>query len=230
MPPLLLLHGALGSKEQFDPLLQLLSDNLPVHSLNFTGHGSVPLTDEPFCIELFCTDVLEWMDREKIDCADIFGYSMGGCVGLFLARHHPTRVNRIMTLATKFQWDAITAQREAARLELKVIESKLPAFAQQLAQRHSEQNWRGVVERTAAMMLALGEKPTLTEQDLCSIQHTVLVSVGDRDTMVGIEETAAAYRSLPNAQLLILPGTPHPLERVEPKRLAREIKAFFSVD
>src|SRR5258706_16149806 len=113
MPPLLLLHGALGSKEQFDPLLPFLSEHVPVHSLSFTGHGSVPLADEPFSIELFCNEVLKWMDQEKIDCIDIFGYSMGGYVGLVLARRHPSRVNRVMTLATKFQWDEATAQREA---------------------------------------------------------------------------------------------------------------------
>jgi len=224
---MLLLHGALGSQEQFTQLRQHLPEEISVHSLNFTGHGGVPLPDEPFSIEPFSKDVLTWMDRNNIDRTDIFGYSMGGYVALFLARHYPERVGRIMTLATKFQWDKPTAQREAARLVPEMIEAKLPAFAQQLAHRHSEKNWRVVVERTAAMMTALGENPTLKEDDLNNIQHQVLVAVGDRDTMVSIEETVAAYRSLPNGQLLILPGTPHPLERVAPDRLSRKIVAFF---
>ncbi len=36
---LILLHGALGSKAQFKNLCDLLSPNLKIHSLNFSGHG-----------------------------------------------------------------------------------------------------------------------------------------------------------------------------------------------
>ena len=42
---------------------------------------------------------------------------MGGYVALHLALHHPERVQRIVTLGTKFRWDPVTAEREAARLD-----------------------------------------------------------------------------------------------------------------
>jgi pimeloyl-ACP methyl ester carboxylesterase len=54
-----------------------------------------------------------------------------------------------------------------------------------------------------------------------------MVGVGDRDKMVTIEETLAAYRRLPNGRFIVLPDTPHPLEKVSPGRLAREIGDFF---
>ena len=36
---LLLLHGALGSKEQFTALNEQLSSEFEVHTLDFEGHG-----------------------------------------------------------------------------------------------------------------------------------------------------------------------------------------------
>ncbi len=39
MKDLLLLHGALGAKSQFDKLADLLCTTYIVHALNFEGHG-----------------------------------------------------------------------------------------------------------------------------------------------------------------------------------------------
>ena len=44
--------------------------------------------------------------------------------------------------------------------------------------------------------------------------------VGDRDTTVSVEESAAAYRALPSGELMVLPRTQHPIERVDVYRLA----------
>ena len=77
------------------------------------------------------------------------------------------------------------------------------------------------------MMLELGREPVLPIGDLAGIEHRVMVGVGDRDKMVSIEETVAAYRQLPNGRLIVLPDTPHPLEKVSQDRLAHEIAEFF---
>ena len=53
------------------------------------------------------------------------------------------------------------------------------------------------------------------------------MAVGDKDTMVSIEETTNAYRLLPNAQLLVMPNTQHPIERVNAEELAHQIKRYF---
>jgi hypothetical protein len=52
--------------------------------------------------------------------------------------------------------------------------------------------------------------------------------LGDRDKMVTLEETVTVYKNLLNAQLCILPNTPHPLEQVNVDLLAYVIYTFLS--
>ena len=56
---------------------------------------------------------------------------------------------------------------------------------------------------------------------------TVWVVLGDRDKMVTLDETLEVYKNLPNAQLAVLPNTPHPIEMINTGRLASELKAFL---
>ncbi len=227
MKKLLLLHGAIGSSQQFQQLTALLNDAFEVHTLDFSGHGGKPLPAEPFSIELFANDVLHWLQENKIATIDIFGYSMGGYVALYLAKHHPEKVDKIFTLATKFNWNAEGAAREAAMLNPEKIAEKVPAFAKALEQKHGE-NWKTVLTKTAEMMINLGNSPALPLLSLSEIQQPVLISVGDKDNMVTLEETIAAYRSIKNGQLLVLPQTQHPFEKVNAERIAEEIKSYFS--
>lgn len=224
--PLLLLHGALGAQEQFDPLLPLLDEEFEPYTLSFSGHGGTPMP-QSFSIHHFALEVLEWLDRQPFSQIDIFGYSMGGYVGLYLARHHGGHVGSLFTLATKFRWTPEASAREVKMLDAEKIEAKVPQFAEELKRRHAPLDWKEVLAGTATMMMKLGEVNEVTLDDLEAIEHRVRVGVGDHDTMVSIDETVEMYRRLKNGQLVILPGTQHPLEKVAPDRLLHEIRDFF---
>jgi hypothetical protein len=60
-----------------------------------------------------------------------------------------------------------------------------------------------------------------------NLQHKILIGIGDKDVMVTLEETIEVYRKLPNAALVVLPNTQHPIEKVDLKRISGEIKNFF---
>src|SRR6478672_5186908 len=104
MQHLLLLHGAIGAKDQLQPLANALKDKYTLHTINFSGHGGEAFPNEPFSMELFANDVLHYMQQNNIEQVNIFGYSMGGYVAMYLAKHHPQKINKLITLATKFHW------------------------------------------------------------------------------------------------------------------------------
>ncbi|MBN8697209.1 MAG: alpha/beta fold hydrolase [Bacteroidetes bacterium] len=226
MEQLLLLHGAIGAKDQLEPLKLQLNSQFIVHNINFSGHGSEALPQQ-FSIEQFAKDVITYLDKHAIQRVNIFGYSMGGYVALYLAKHYPERVKKAMTLATKFLWTAEIAQKEVKMLNPEVIAEKLPAFAKTLESRHQPNDWKVVLQKTAAMMLKLGEQNTLSLTDYSSIDQPVMISIGDKDSMVTLEETIAVYRQLKNAQFMVLPNTQHPIEKVDINRLSAEIRSWF---
>lgn len=226
MKKLLLLHGALGAKSQFAKLEALLSNRFEVHLMDFTGHGLNDMPEGPFGIEMFSGDIERWISENSNEPENIFGYSMGGYAALHYAKHNPGKINKIFTLATKFEWTPEAAAREAKMLNAAKIKEKAPRFAEELSARHGAKREK-ILEKTAEMMMALGNRNVLQQEDLACIECEVLIGIGDRDKMVTIEESVASYRSLKNGKLLVIPDTPHPLEQAEASRLAFEINEFM---
>jgi pimeloyl-ACP methyl ester carboxylesterase len=229
MTNLLLLHGAIGCSVQMKALQQLLSRDYGVHTLNFPGHGGKELPDQ-FSIPLFARSVREYCRDHHLEKVSIFGYSMGGFVGLYLALHHPELVDRVITLATKFHWDEATAEREVRMLQPQVIEERLPQFALQLQERHRPQDWKVVLQKTASMLTAMGKEHPLPPESYARISTPCLLMVGDRDKMVSFEETVGVYKQLPQAQLAVLPCTPHPIEHMDTYLLAQMVNRFLQPD
>ena len=226
MQQLLLLHGALGSEKSLQPLKELLQNDFEVHSFSFQGHGGSELPKNEFTIAGFANEVIAFLDENQIDSAPIFGYSMGGYVGLYLAKHFPERIQRLFTLATKLNWTIEGSQKEASMLNPTLIKEKVPRYALSLEQLHGE-NWEALMQKTAEMMLNLGRNPEVKESDFEQITIPVLLSVGDKDAMVTLEETIFVHLKIKDSQLLILPKTIHPIEKVDVVELAHQIKRFL---
>ena len=224
---LLLLHGALGSKSQFFSLIPLLEEIFHIHTLDFEGHGSSPLRHRAFRDEHFAENVLDYLNENSIQSVSVFGYSMGGHVGLYLARKHPERIHRIFTLATKFLWTPEDIDREASFLDAEKILKRVPRFAKVLQDRHAVSGWKNVLQKTREMFYEFRDSNSLPIEELRQIHHVVRIGVGDRDSMVNIEESVQVYRSLPQGELEIFPNTPHPLEKVPVSDLVSSMVGFF---
>ena len=226
--PLLLLHGAIGAKSQFKKLANALAETHDVHTLDFEGHGAAPDAERPFRMQHFVENVVAYMDATNLAQIDIFGHSMGGYVGLLLAQQQPERVRRVFTLGLKFDWTPDFANREIRNMNPDKIVEKVPKFAAALDRRHTALDWRENMAKSAEMMIDLGHTHTLTPTLLATIEHPVVVGLGDRDKMSSIGETVRAYEALPNGSLQIFPNTHHPLERIDVAMLAEALVRFLA--
>lgn len=225
MQNLLVLHGAIGAADHMKPLAEALSDKYKVHTLNFSGHGGMPYAGD-FSIPLFAGEALQFIEARKLEDVSVFGYSMGGYVAMYMAMKQPKLLQKVVTLATKFHWDADVAAKEVQMLDADKIEAKVPAFAKMLKERHAPNDWKEVLAKTAEMLRGLGDDNALKIADYATIQIPALILLGDKDKMISLEETTAVYRALPNAQMGVLPDTPHPIEQVDAELLAYFIKRF----
>jgi pimeloyl-ACP methyl ester carboxylesterase len=97
-----------------------------------------------------------------------------------------------------------------------------------LQQRHAPNDWLVLLDKTKELLTNLGKQNTLQLEDYTYITTPSLILLGDRDKMVTLEETAAVYKQLPNAQLGVLPGTPHAFEQVNVSVLAEMITRFIN--
>ena len=228
MQDILLLHGAVGSKDQLVPLSEKLKQQYNVHLLSFSGHGGNPLPGQSFSIPLFAEDVYNYVVQNKLQQVNIFGYSMGGYVAMYLALRHPQLVNKIITLGTKFHWDESVASKEVKLLDPDTISSKVPAFADLLKQRHHPEDWKLVLAATKQMLLDLGNNNCLQLQDYAQVHNPCLILLGGNDKMISLEETISVANALPNARFDLLPSTPHPIEQVDLDLLVPLINDFIN--
>jgi len=219
MTPIILLHGAIGASDQLEPLSkELTSLGFKTYLFNFSGHGQTPFQTN-FSIEQFSEELLEFIVKTHLIRPVVFGYSMGGYVALYLASQKPGMLGNIITLGTKFEWSPEIAQREIKMLDANTIKEKVPKFAAALQSRHGN-DWEKLLKRTSEMMISLGNNNLLNDQNFSQIKNKVLIGLADGDTMVSVNETDNSASKIRGASRYTLQNTKHPIETVDPVKLA----------
>lgn len=229
IPNILVVHGALGSALQMEPIARALDSLGTVQTVELPGHGSTPLAEgDDFSIETFA----RVLQSRAAGCAAppvVFGYSMGGYAALALEAQHPGSLAGIVTLGTKFAWTPALALRECGRLDAKIIAEKIPKFATILAERHAGAGgWETMLQRTSALLTHLGGHPLLTQESLPRVQATVCIAVGEKDDTVRVDEAREYAAFIPRATSFMLADAPHPIERVSADavvQLMRDVSA-----
>lgn len=228
MKNIILLHGAIGAKDQLESLSQeLQSQGFSVSSFSFSGHGQVPFQNN-FGIEQFALELEEFIKTHNLHQPTVFGYSMGGYVALYLAHQQPALLGSIITLGTKFEWTPEIAQKETKMLDSKIIIEKVPKFAEALKIRHGN-DWEMLLQKTAEMMIGLGNNNVLSLHNISAIENKVMIGLADKDTMVSLEETTAVFKQLKNGSMHMLPNTKHSIETVNVKLMSNIINEFLQI-
>ncbi len=116
-PAVLLLHGWTASADiNFYPAYACLAESYRVIALDLRGHGRGMRSVEPFSLEDCADDAAAVLDQLGAARAIVVGYSMGGPVGLLLARRHPERVTALVMQATALEWQRAARERAVWRL------------------------------------------------------------------------------------------------------------------
>ena len=101
-PPVLLLHGLLGSKRNFASLGTALAQQLvkkrKVLALDLRNHGDNTDFREDMAYEAMAMDVISILDQLEIQKVVLVGHSMGAKVCATLALLHPHRVAGLVVL------------------------------------------------------------------------------------------------------------------------------------
>lgn len=99
--PPLVLAGSLGTtRAMWQPQIEALSAHARVIAYDHRGHGDSPVPPGPYTVADLGGDVVALLDRLDIASAHVCGLSIGGLVALWLARHHPERIDRLVACAT----------------------------------------------------------------------------------------------------------------------------------
>lgn len=103
-PALIILHGLLGSSDNWHTFAKALSDTHRVFALDARNHGRSP-HDAVFTYQAMAEDVREFMRHEDITNATVMGHSMGGKTAMMLAldgtssiSHLPSSISSVIII------------------------------------------------------------------------------------------------------------------------------------
>ena len=201
--PLLLLHGGSGSIP--DKWIPFFRSDFRVIAPEQMGHGrTADVADRPFHYHDMAEDTVELMRQLGIASAVVAGYSDGGIIGLDLAIHHPGLVSKLAVTGANARVDGYTAEnQEWARSFDPSSEPVSETYAR--LSPDGEEHWPVVLGRLKPMW---GAEPSFTNEELQSIRAPTLLVVGDRD-IVTPEHAVEMYRTIPGAQLCVVPNAGH---------------------
>jgi pimeloyl-ACP methyl ester carboxylesterase len=100
-PALLLLHGLTQRWQAFLQLMPQLTQTHHVFAPDFRGHGLSGRAKEGYRGEEYAADVLEFVDRVIGEPVVIFGHSLGGMVGVYVAGCRPSLLQGLIVADSK---------------------------------------------------------------------------------------------------------------------------------
>ncbi len=106
-PPMILLHGGLGSGEMFGPILPLLAERHQVIAVDLQGHGRTADIERPIDVRLMADDIAALIDHLGLHRPALVGYSLGGGVALHTAAKYPAKVSRLVVASANIRPGAI---------------------------------------------------------------------------------------------------------------------------
>ena len=106
-PPMILLHGGLGSGEMFGPILPQQAERHQVVAVDLQGHGRTADIDRPLDVRLMADDIAALIDHLGLERPDVVGYSLGGGVALQTAAKYPAKVGLLVTGSANIRRAAI---------------------------------------------------------------------------------------------------------------------------
>ena len=95
MPPLICLHGLLGSSRNWRSVAKDLASDFRVWALDLPNHGD-SFHREDASVKAMAMDLLHWLDQQKLGSVTLCGHSLGGKVAMRFACDHPKRIQKLV--------------------------------------------------------------------------------------------------------------------------------------
>ncbi len=226
LPPLVVLHGMLGSSRNWQTAGRDLAVRFHVFALDLRNHGSSPHAATMSYDELMA-DVLAWMDSQQLPRVTLLGHSMGGKVAMLLACRNPDRVERLVVvdIAPKdYFWPGhrqsfaamnelnlgdLRSRAEAElRFEARVSSWPMRKFLTTNLERTAEGQWFWQINLPAiTAAVSVLEKNPLREED--RFAGPVRVIAGGKSNYIEPPDHAVIRRHFPTAEIVTVAGSGH---------------------
>ncbi len=242
-PPLILLHGLLGSLDNWQPLARRFAEQLRVFAVDQRNHGRSPHSED-VSFEAMAGDLREFMGDHGLAQAHVLGHSMGGKVAMQFALLHPEMVDRLVVVDVAPRayparharaLEALLAlalsafeRRDAldTALAADVPEAEVRRFLLKNVTRDADGrlSWRANVRG----LWANYERLTVAVTAAQPCWKPALFVLGEKSDYVTPADMSAIRQIFPPARFCTIAGAGHWVHADSPEELLREVADFLA--
>ncbi len=240
MTPVLLLHGIGGRAALWAPSVAALAPR-PVIAMDMPGYDGTRPALASFA-EL-ADAAVALLDAEGAAQADVVGHSLGGMIALEIALRHPTRVRRLVIVASSpafgsrdpaFRESFLTARLKPldegigmAGVAAALVPAMLgPAAAPEAATAAMEAMAsvdEAAYRATLAVLTGFDRRA-----DLPRVTQPALLIAGEADQTAPPRGMARMTEAMPHARIIVIPGAGHLLPLEAPDAFHAALHDFLS--
>ncbi|HEX6113074.1 MAG TPA: alpha/beta fold hydrolase [Geminicoccaceae bacterium] len=242
-PPVVVLHGLLGSARNWTGIAKHLAGTRRVFALDLRNHGRSPWADT-MSFEEMAGDVAAFIERQELSAAAVIGHSLGGKVAMRLALTRAGLVERLVVVdvapvayahafgpfVEAMREVDLAAMRQRTDADLQ-LERRIPDavvrnfLLQNLIRTDAGYAWRVNLEALAANMPELLGFPT--PPDGAAYRGPTLFVAGGRSPYIKAEHRPLIERLFPHAEHEVIRGAGHWVQAERPTEFLACVQPFL---
>ena len=244
--PLILLHGGGSDSQTWDDMLPYLAEHFKVYEMDLRGFGQTVRKPAPhLSLDLWTSDLHDFMDSLGLDRAALAGWSLGGAIGISFAALYPKRVSHLILIGTPGPTVVLNLSgfRERTRLvrngaTMQEVIEKTFEFTKSSMSPYTIENNSSAVEKAkqallrnspsnyAEMVEALGDLNLGPK--LSAITCPTLILVGDADSRTPLAASEELNRGISQSYVKIIPNCGHQYAYEQPETVAAAMLEFLA--
>ena len=239
--PLVLVHGLADDHRAWRKTLAGLALRRRVIAYDLRGHGETTLGEANGTLAQLGSDLVALLDALELPSADLCGFSLGGTIVIRAAIDQPSRVHRLIPVATSSRVgrSVVPWYEERATLSAAGAEAVHPVLEEDTRQQFRGapaefgDHWRLRRQSTAdprgfgnACRAMAGLNADPLDPELGRVAAPTLVIAAENDLNCPVRAAEAVVAGIPGARLHVIAGSGHQVEVERPAELAAAILGF----
>lgn len=233
--PLLMLHGGTGTaSSNWEAYFPAFSKEFRVIAPDFRGHGSTNNPLGEWSYGVMADDIVALITDLELQKPHICGWSDGGQVALELAMRYPGLASAYIVGAAVKDFSDVYLQALTqwgfvgpGEVDFSRIQKATPEYVELVRSLHFPQGaeyWKELLTGLSKMWFT---PLNYNNDDFLKISEPLLILIGDRDDLIPVEDSAAMYRLIPNAELAVVPNADHALPRANVNMFSDTVLEFL---
>jgi pimeloyl-ACP methyl ester carboxylesterase len=226
-PVLLVLHGGFGTMEDLNGILDELTHRFTILGIDSRGHGKSTMGSQELTYERLQKDVEKVLEHLNITRVHIIGFSDGGVVAYRLASFSNVRIDKIVTIGSRWHWKNADATKDIlAGLTAESWKTKFPASFETYQRLNPENNFDKLAKSLVNMWLD-SEITGYPNDSIKNIVSPLLIIRGDNDPLIGLADVFELKGLVINSSVLNIPFAGHAAYDSQKEIIKICLKRFF---